>query len=90
MEAEGLCIYCQSREADSRDHVPPKGIFPKPRPSDLVSVPACQECNGGFAQLDEEFAFWLSNYVGPRSAITARLYQQRAADRLDALLFGGK
>jgi hypothetical protein len=38
----------------TRDHVPPKGLFGEPRPSNLITVPACGECNGG-ANLDDEF-----------------------------------
>jgi len=49
-----LCIYCQRNPVDGKDHVPPKNLFPKPRPSTLVSVPACKECNEG-ASLDDEY-----------------------------------
>ena len=35
------------------DHVPPKNLFLKPRPS-LITVPACRECNSE-ASLDDEY-----------------------------------
>lgn len=38
-----------------RDHLPPQSIFPKPRPSDLITVPACDYCNNKRSGLDEEF-----------------------------------
>lgn len=38
-----------------RDHLPPKSVFPTPRPSDLISVPACDTCNNKRSGLDEEF-----------------------------------
>jgi hypothetical protein len=48
-----LCIYCQVRKATTVDHIPPKCLFPKPRP-DLITVPACRECNSQ-ASLDDEY-----------------------------------
>lgn len=50
-----LCIYCQTAEATTRDHVPPKALFKKPRPANLVAVPACAGCNSAFQKDDEYF-----------------------------------
>jgi len=36
------------------DHVPPKGIFNDPKPSNLITVPACHECNGKHSGFDEQ------------------------------------
>lgn len=47
------CIYCGKYEARERDHVPPKCLFPKPRPSDLITVPSCSACNRTFGRDDE-------------------------------------
>ena len=38
-----------------RDHLPPQSVFPKPRPNDLITVPACDSCNNKRSGLDEEF-----------------------------------
>lgn len=38
-----------------RDHVPPKNLFPEPRPSDLVTVPSCRTCNATASKDDEYF-----------------------------------
>jgi len=38
----------------TRDHVPPKNLFAKPRPSDLITVPSCLKCNGEFGKDDEQ------------------------------------
>lgn len=46
------CAYCNS-EATTRDHVPPKGIFPKIKPDNLITVPCCIKCNNGFSKNDE-------------------------------------
>lgn len=48
------CVYCGEAHASTNDHVPPKCLFPKPRPSNLVTVPACEACNRR-ASLDEEY-----------------------------------
>lgn len=40
-----LCCYCGVRKATTKDHIPPKSIFNKPRPCDLITVPYCFECN---------------------------------------------
>jgi len=48
-----LCIYCGQRPAIEPDHVPPKCFFPIPRPSNLITVPSCRECNSNFSKDDE-------------------------------------
>jgi hypothetical protein len=49
------CIYCQVNPKETNDHVPPKGLFRQPRPSNLVTVPACLPCNNGFSGEDDYF-----------------------------------
>lgn len=46
------CTYCD-QPGTTADHVPPKLIFAKPRPS-LITVPACARCNHT-ASLDDEY-----------------------------------
>ena len=60
------CTYCGSRENLTDDHVPPKGVFPKPRPSDLITVPACEKCNKDISKDEEYFRLklCLSEQVG--------------------------
>lgn len=53
-QKQGKCIYCGAMGDITDDHVPPKGLFPKPRPSNLITVPACESCNGG-EHLDDEY-----------------------------------
>jgi len=55
MEKEKKCIFCNSEIDITDDHIPPKNLFPKPRPSDLITVPCCGECNGSFSKDDEYF-----------------------------------
>jgi hypothetical protein len=55
-----VCTYCGKALATSKDHVPPKGMFPPPRPS-LLTVPSCENCNSGDAEDDEYFRFVIVN-----------------------------
>jgi len=48
------CIYCNDKEGNTRDHVPPKAILRRPFPPNLWTVPCCEECNASFT-LDEEY-----------------------------------
>ena len=45
--------------AITKDHIPPKGFFEQPLPSNLITVPACKKCNNGFSK-DEE---WFRNHI---------------------------
>lgn len=50
------CPYCrkQLRHCDSeRDHIPPKGLFPSPRPSNLLTIRCCPECHDSLSLGDE-------------------------------------
>lgn len=47
------CIYCGKKEANTKDHVPPKNFFAKPRPSNLITVPSCDGCNNKYGKDDE-------------------------------------
>ena len=49
------CYLCGSTQSITRDHVPPKNLFPKPRPSNLVTVPCCYKCNNRYSKEDEYF-----------------------------------
>lgn len=49
------CIYCGSDEDLTRDHIPPQCLFPNPKPSNMITVPACRTCNGKWSQDDEYF-----------------------------------
>jgi len=47
------CIYCGTKAALTKDHVPPKSFFPKPRPANLITVPSCEKCNRNYGKDDE-------------------------------------
>ena len=37
------CVICGEYAPKTKEHAPPKAIFPK-KPSDLITVPACEKC----------------------------------------------
>ena len=53
------CVYC-GEIATTKDHVPPKNLFQKPRPK-LIKVPSCSSCNNYPSKDDEYFRNILLN-----------------------------
>lgn len=50
-----MCAYCGSHDNLNRDHVPPKNLFLKPRPTNIITVPACRACHSDTSEDDEYF-----------------------------------
>ncbi len=48
------CVICGINQATTKEHIPPRCFFAKPRPQ-LKTVPACYECNNGNSTIDEAF-----------------------------------
>jgi len=51
----GTCAYCGQHGIVTRDHIPPKNLFPPPRPNNLITVPCCLSCHEGWSDDDEYF-----------------------------------
>lgn len=45
MSEPDRCVYCGTAGNLTREHAPPKLLFPKPWPSNFITVPACEPCN---------------------------------------------
>jgi len=50
-----LCYLCGKPNTDTKDHVPPRGIFPAKPKGQLLTVPAHRDCNEKYAEDDELF-----------------------------------
>jgi hypothetical protein len=48
-----LCALCGVSPATTEEHVPAECMFPKPRPGNRITVPACWPCNNGSSEDDE-------------------------------------
>jgi len=58
----GTCIFCETFGEVTVDHVPPKQLFPKPRPSTLITVPSCYSCNQASQKDEVYFQMALANW----------------------------
>jgi len=72
-----LCAFCGKSPAKTKDHIPPRGIFPRPRPG-LITVPACLRCNSGTSKIEEAFRVYLSLRVGVNNDSTSKLWNNEA------------
>jgi hypothetical protein len=74
-----ICYIC-GKPAETRDHVPPKAIFPDPRPTDLITVPACEQCNHKFS-LDDEYFRWFITTTNSEQPLVKQLVDKRVIRR---------
>jgi hypothetical protein len=51
---KGECIYCGRILPITEDHVPPRNLFAKPRPNNLIKVPSCYKCHGENKQVSQD------------------------------------
>ena len=75
------CVYC-SKAATTSDHTPPKCLLQRPLPSNLITLPACQECNTGFS-FDEEVVRAILTLVSSHPDLVA---ERESGGRLDRSL----
>lgn len=68
-----ICAYCGSADDLTDDHIPPKCLFARPRPNDLITVRACRHCVNDTSKDDEYFrqCLALSEQVGRNKAAAA-------------------
>lgn len=86
-DAARSCVYCGLRPAQTDDHVPPKCLFPRPRPSDLITIPSCLECNQG-AGKDEEYFLASIMFTRAGSSTTGRQLWREKLRRMYAKNLG--
>jgi hypothetical protein len=55
---EKVCYWCGA-PATSKDHVPPKSLFPPEKSVNLHTVPACEKHNETMSPLDDRFKFYI-------------------------------
>jgi len=56
---QSKCIYCGNNHANTKDHVPQRNLFSKPRPNNLITVPCCSKCNESFKKDEDLFMAWI-------------------------------
>jgi len=74
--ANQMWAICGVRLATTRDHVPPKAILVRPFPKNLITVPACVECNNGSAPMDSDFRVYLAAGVADNGVSANKLWKE--------------
>lgn len=82
IKSESLCAICGDK-ATTKEHIPPRTLFIKPRPSDLITVPACKKCNNGTSKEDERFQVFLSLIIGDNNKKTRSFFESNALPTLN-------
>src|ERR1700722_14122860 len=77
------CYLCGAADNLTRDHIPPLGFFPKPRPSNLITVPCCHSCNKEWSQEDEYMRALLSLSDIGRSTAGDAVFRDRVVPRIE-------
>lgn len=54
LSKNGQCVYCGQIGLITDDHIPPKNLFSKPRPSNLIKIPSCNKCHGQNNQVSKD------------------------------------
>jgi len=73
------CAYCASNNATTRDHVIPKSLYPASIADDkiqLLTVPACPECNRSFMKDEQEFLAYITAGANRSPATNALLHEK--------------
>lgn len=78
-----VCAYCGS-VATTVDHVPPKGLYTEERRRglNLVTVPACKECNEQTAKDEEYFRNVMASSTAVETAAGRELFQNEVTRSL--------
>ena len=73
------CALCGLEKDDlTREHVPPKSVFPSPRPENTITVPSCHDCNSSFKLDDEYFRLLIAAGASPESGRHFQLWEEKA------------
>lgn len=75
---KGKCGYCGEICLLTRDHVIPKSLFLRPLPADIVTVPACDDCNSRKSKHDDFLRDLLtSDIAGSESPIAHQIFLEK-------------
>ena len=77
MSYDKKCYLCGVRPADTKDHLFPSGLFNKPLPSNLLTLPACKECNNALSSDEEQFRVFLASGMAYETKAGFRIWTER-------------
>lgn len=89
------CAICgRTDSTTTADHIPPKCVFGKPLPKNVITVPTCNECNRNSSLDDEYFRLlameWQASKIADSCGVTQsiiRSIQRPAARGLRSAVF---
>ncbi len=72
------CYICCKTGADSEDHVIPLSFFPRPRPKNLLKLPAHQGCQAGRIAESQDYVRNICSAFGPSGSSGERIWENEA------------
>lgn len=81
MNNKNICAICGIKNPTTKDHIPPKSLYPKPRDGviNLNTVPACSSCNNSASIDDEMFKTFIGISTGDKRANQGFLIESLAS-----------
>lgn len=73
---EAVCVMCGRFGTVTREHVPPQGLFLKPKPTNMITVPCCAPCNDEYKKDDEFFRIYVAMGAEPDTKLY-RLWKEK-------------
>lgn len=70
------CIYC-GNVADTKDHIPSKGLFTRIKGLQLITVPSCSACNKKYSLDEVFFRDHMSAFTAGRSLSSDQLFNTK-------------
>jgi len=78
-----ICYFCGKNRAETKDHIFPKNLFPRPLPSNLPTVPCCQGCNHSFSDDEEIFRTFVASGRAYETPSGRRIWDERVRPSLE-------
>jgi hypothetical protein len=82
MALEKICYYCGER-ATTREHVPPKGFFPRKANLQLKTVPSCTKHNNAKSHDDQYLLAQICIYAGAGDNLPKRIFLNSIKPQLE-------
>lgn len=79
---DSICYLCGNKLAETRDHIFPKNLFPRPLPSHLLTAPSCGECNNSLSDDEELFRAFVALGVAYETSSGYRIWTERVRPSL--------
>ena len=77
MSHDQQCYLCGIRPADTKDHLFPSGLFNRPAPTNLITLPACKICNNSLSSDEEQFRVFLASGMAIETGAGFRIWTER-------------